>query len=108
VDDLGLQRKIAAIERALQINQPDPNDGLDVLANRWFRDRSLAGAILAAAASRRPVVIDGFISTAAAMLAVSLAPKVSPPDRGASQSAAPPYVWNGWNRAAARLEAAPG
>jgi nicotinate-nucleotide--dimethylbenzimidazole phosphoribosyltransferase len=77
VDDQGLQRKIAAIENALQTNQPDPSDGLDVLAKiGGFEIGGLAGAILAAAANRRPVVIDGFISTAAAMLAVSLAPEV--------------------------------
>ena len=77
VDDQGLRRKIAAIENALQTNQPDPNDGLDVLAKvGGFEIGGLAGAILAAAANRRPVVIDGFISTAAAMLAVSLAPEV--------------------------------
>ncbi len=76
VDDSGLQRKIEVIERALAINQPDPKDGIDVLAKvGGFEIGGLAGAILAAAAHRRPVVVDGFISTAAAMLAVSLAPE---------------------------------
>lgn len=75
VDDSGLERKIRAIQRALQANCPDPADGLDVLAKvGGFEIGGLAGAILAAAADRRPVVIDGFISTAAAMIAVSLAP----------------------------------
>ena len=77
VDDSGLGRKIQAIQRALQANQPDPADGLDVLAKvGGFEIGGLAGAILAAAANRRPIVIDGFISTAAAMIAVSLAPVV--------------------------------
>jgi len=77
VDDAGLQRKIQAIRRALEINQPDPQDGLDVLAKLGgFEIGGLAGAILAAAANRRPIVVDGFISTAAAMIAVSLAPTV--------------------------------
>lgn len=76
VDDAGLQRKIAVIERALAINQPNPKDGIDVLAKvGGFEIGGLAGAILAAAAYRRPVVVDGFISTAAAMIAVSLAPE---------------------------------
>jgi nicotinate-nucleotide--dimethylbenzimidazole phosphoribosyltransferase len=76
VDDAGLQRKIAVIERALAINRPDPKDGIDVLAKvGGFEIGGLAGAILAAAAHRRPVVVDGFISTAAAMIAVSLAPQ---------------------------------
>lgn len=77
VDDSGLGRKIQAIQRALQVNCPDPADGLDVLAKvGGFEIGGLAGAILAAAANRRPVVIDGFISTAAAMIAVSIAPLV--------------------------------
>lgn len=77
VDDEGLQRKITAIQKALDLNQPDAEDGLDVLAKvGGFEIGGLAGAILAAAAHRKPVVIDGFISTAAAMIAVSLAPGV--------------------------------
>jgi nicotinate-nucleotide--dimethylbenzimidazole phosphoribosyltransferase len=77
VDDAGLQRKIDAIRRALEINQPNPQDGLDVLAKLGgFEIGGLAGAILAAGANRRPVVIDGFISTAAAMIAVRMAPTV--------------------------------
>lgn len=75
VDDEGLRRKIAAIRSALEVNRPDPQDGLDVLAKvGGFEIGGLAGAILAAAAHRRPVVVDGFISTAAAMIAVRLAP----------------------------------
>jgi nicotinate-nucleotide--dimethylbenzimidazole phosphoribosyltransferase len=79
VDDAGLLRKTAAIQRALDINHPNPQDGLDVLASvGGYEIGGLAGAILAAAAHRRPVVIDGFISTAAAMIAVSLAPQARP------------------------------
>lgn len=77
VDEAGLQRKISAIQRALDINRPDPQDGVDVLSKvGGFEIGGLAGAILAAAAMRRPVVIDGFISTAAAMIADRLAPRV--------------------------------
>jgi nicotinate-nucleotide--dimethylbenzimidazole phosphoribosyltransferase len=77
VDDQGLQRKISAVQRALRTNQPNPADGLDVRAKvGGFEIAGLAGAILAAAANRRPVVVDGFISTAAAMLAVTIAPNV--------------------------------
>jgi len=77
VDDPGLYRKIEAVERALAVNQPDPEDGVDVLAKvGGFEIAGLAGAILAAAAHHRPVVIDGYISTAAAMIAVSLCPQV--------------------------------
>jgi len=75
VDQAGFQRKVATIQRALQVNHPDPRDGVDVLAKvGGFEIGGLVGAILAAAANRCPVVIDGFISTAAAMIAVSLAP----------------------------------
>ena len=77
VDDAGLLRKVQAVERALEVNRPDPADALDVLSKvGGFEIGGLAGAILAAAACRRPVVIDGFISTAAAMLAVGLCPQV--------------------------------
>lgn len=77
VDEAGLQRKVGAIRRALQVNQPDPNDGLDLLAKvGGFEIGGLAGAILAAAAERKAVIVDGFISTAAAMIAALLAPEV--------------------------------
>jgi len=75
VDDAGLKRKIAVITCALDVNKPNANDALDVLAKvGGFEIGGLVGVILAAAANRKPVVIDGFISTAAAMIAVSLAP----------------------------------
>jgi nicotinate-nucleotide--dimethylbenzimidazole phosphoribosyltransferase len=77
VDNDGLKRKIQAVEDALRINHPDPSDGLGLLSKvGGFEIGGLAGAILAAAAERRPVVIDGFISTAAAIIAVTLAPQV--------------------------------
>lgn len=76
VDDDGFNRKLSAIERALEINRPNPKDGLDVLAKvGGFEIGGLAGVMLGAAAHRKPVMIDGFISTAAAMIAVSLAPQ---------------------------------
>lgn len=79
VDDEGLKRKIDAIERALAFNKPDPNDGLDVLARvGGFEIGGLAGVILGAAANRKPVMVDGFISTAAAMIAVTIAPAARP------------------------------
>lgn len=79
VDDEGLKRKISAIESALKVNQPDPNDGLDVLAKvGGFEIAGLAGVIIGAAANHKPVMVDGFISTAAAMIAVAIAPAVRP------------------------------
>lgn len=75
VDDDGLKRKIAVVARALDVNKPNASDALDVLAKvGGFEIGGLAGVMLAAATNRKPVVVDGFISTAAAMIAVSLAP----------------------------------
>ena len=79
VDDAGLARKVAAIERALAINQPNPADALDVLAKvGGFEIGGLAGVMLGAAARRVPVVVDGFISGAAALIASGLDPSVKP------------------------------
>jgi len=76
VDDAGLKRKIDAIERALDVNRPNQKDGLDVLAKvGGFEIGGLAGVMIGAAANRKPVMVDGFISTAAAMIAVSIAPQ---------------------------------
>ncbi len=75
VDDEGLKRKIDAIERALNVNQPNANDGLDVLAKvGGFEIGGLTGVMLGAAAHHKPIMVDGFISTAAAMIAVTIAP----------------------------------
>jgi nicotinate-nucleotide--dimethylbenzimidazole phosphoribosyltransferase len=76
VDDEGLKRKISVIQRALDINKPNPNDWLDVLAKvGGFEIGGLTGVMLGAAAHRKPVMVDGFISTAAALIAVSIAPQ---------------------------------
>ena len=76
VDDAGLARKVAVVERALSVNRPDPNDALDVLGKvGGFEIGGLAGVILAAAANRVPVVIDGVISGAAALVAAGLEPR---------------------------------
>jgi nicotinate-nucleotide--dimethylbenzimidazole phosphoribosyltransferase len=77
IDDQALERKIRVIEQALAVNQPDPNDALDVLHKvGGLEIAGLAGVMIAAASQRIPVVVDGFISTAAAMIAVALAPHV--------------------------------
>ncbi len=75
VDDEGRRRKVAVIRRALSVNAPDPSDAIDVLAKvGGFEIAGLCGVILAGAAWRIPVVLDGFIASAAAMAAVSLKP----------------------------------
>ncbi|HNW93532.1 MAG TPA: nicotinate-nucleotide--dimethylbenzimidazole phosphoribosyltransferase [bacterium] len=77
VDDTGLERKISAIERGLARHRPDPTDGLAVLTTvGGFEIGGIAGAMLAAGAARIPVVVDGFISTAAALIACTLAPNL--------------------------------
>ena len=76
-NDSQLRHKIAVVDRALRINRPDPNDGLDVLAKvGGFEIGFLAGVALGGALARRPVVIDGFISAAACLIAHSLCPDV--------------------------------
>jgi len=70
-----LKHKIEVISRALAINQPDPKQPMDVLAKvGGFEIGGLVGAMLGAAAHRVPVVIDGFISGAAALIATALSP----------------------------------
>jgi len=75
LDDAAWARKIAVIERALAVNRPNPMDPLDVLAKvGGYEIAGLVGVTLGAAAHRVPVIIDGFISTAAALLATELCP----------------------------------
>jgi nicotinate-nucleotide--dimethylbenzimidazole phosphoribosyltransferase len=77
LDDDQLQHKIAVIRRAIEVNQPDPADPMDVLAKvGGFEIGAIAGLIIGAAAHRRPVVVDGFISTAGALIAYGLEPFV--------------------------------
>ena len=71
----GLQRKIRAIETAIQVNQPDPGDVLDVLHKVGGLDiAGLAGVFLGGALCHTPVLVDGFISSVAALVAARLCP----------------------------------
>ena len=75
IDDRTLGRKVSAIERALSVNRPDPGDPLDVLSKvGGYEIAALAGAVLGAAAAKTPVVCDGFIATAGALIACRLKP----------------------------------
>lgn len=75
IDDKQWRAKVAVVARALEINRPDAHDPLDVLAKvGGFEIGGIAGVILGAAARRKPVLLDGFISTAAAMIAHQLCP----------------------------------
>ncbi|MFA6217096.1 MAG: nicotinate-nucleotide--dimethylbenzimidazole phosphoribosyltransferase [Candidatus Omnitrophota bacterium] len=75
IDERGLKHKISVIKKSLKINQPDHSDPLDVLAKvGGFEIGGITGIILAAAARKIPVVIDGFNSGAAALIAYTLQP----------------------------------
>lgn len=77
ISENSYQRKIRVIERAIDINNPDPKDPIDVLAKVGGTEiGGIAGVILGAASHRIPVVIDGFISTAGALIAYEIEPKV--------------------------------
>lgn len=77
LDDGQLAHKIKVIEQAIAVNNPDPKDAMDVLAKvGGFEIGAIAGLILGAAAQRKPVVVDGFISTAGALIAYGLEPFV--------------------------------
>lgn len=75
LNDEQLEHKIKVIEGALALHKPEAGDPLDVLAKvGGFEIAGIAGLILGAALLRKPVVVDGFISTAAALVAARLAP----------------------------------
>lgn len=78
LSDDGLARKIAAIEKAVSRNRPDPDDALDVLQKLGgFDIAGMAGVFLGGAVYRVPVLIDGFISAISALTAVRLCPASS-------------------------------
>ncbi|MDD5561312.1 MAG: nicotinate-nucleotide--dimethylbenzimidazole phosphoribosyltransferase [Candidatus Omnitrophica bacterium] len=77
LDEPGLKNKIEVIKKSLLVNKPDPADAIDVLSKvGGFEIAGLTGIILAAASHKIPVVIDGFISGAAALVAFKIEPKV--------------------------------
>ncbi len=74
-----LEHKVQVIEQAIAVNRPDPRDGLDVLSKvGGFEIGAIAGAMIAAGATRAPIVVDGFIATAGALIACTLAPGLRP------------------------------
>lgn len=78
VDDERFTNKIRVIQQALDVNQPDAGDALDVLAKLGgYEIAGMAGVMLAAAAHRKPVLVDGFISAAAALIAGKLHPHMT-------------------------------
>jgi nicotinate-nucleotide--dimethylbenzimidazole phosphoribosyltransferase len=78
ISNAALDNKIRVIESGIALNKPNPDDAIDVLAKVGGAEiAGIAGLILGAAANRVPVVIDGFISTAGALIAYGIEPKVS-------------------------------
>ena len=76
VGEGGIEHKAAVIRKAIEINKPNSADAIDVLAKvGGLEIGGLAGVMLGAAANRIPVVIDGYISTVAALIATSIEPK---------------------------------
>lgn len=77
ISDEGLKKKIEVIKKGIAFNKPDPTDPIDVLAKVGGAEiGGIAGLVLGAASERIPIVIDGFISTAGALIAYSIEPKV--------------------------------
>lgn len=73
--DLAYRHKIDIVEQSIKVNKPDPNDPLDVLRKVGGLDiAGMAGVFLAGAARRVPVIVDGFISSASALIAKRLCP----------------------------------
>lgn len=77
IDDETFSQKVAVIKRVISVNKPDASDAIDVLSKvGGFEIGGLAGVILASASKRVPVIIDGFISGAAALIAYRVKPEV--------------------------------
>lgn len=78
ISDSALLNKIRVIKQGLEVNKPDPRDPLDVLARvGGLEIAAIAGLVLGCAANAIPVVTDGFISTAGALIAAELHPNVA-------------------------------
>jgi nicotinate-nucleotide--dimethylbenzimidazole phosphoribosyltransferase len=77
IDDVTFSRKVKVIEKALSLHNPNPEDPIDILSKvGGFEIGGITGVILQASSRRIPIVIDGFISTAGALLASKIEPKV--------------------------------
>lgn len=75
LSDRGMKRKVEVIRQALEVNRPDPDNALDVLAKVGGLDiAGMAGLFLGGALYRVPILIDGFISSVAALVAARLCP----------------------------------
>ncbi len=93
IDDQTHARKLAAVEQALAVNRPSPDDPVGVLAAvGGLEIAALVGLILGAASARIPVVLDGFITGAAALVATAMAPTLPPRLIAAHRSTEPGHT----------------
>jgi len=93
LDEEGVRRKGEVITRSLQVNRPDPRDPLDVLTKVGGLElAAMAGFMLEASHLRLPVVLDGLITTAAALAAVRMEPRVRSYLFASHQSAEPGHA----------------
>jgi len=93
VDDATFKHKVEVVRRGLAVNRPDPADAVDALAKvGGFEIAGLVGVILAGAAYRLPVVLDGFIAGAAALVAARLEPTARTALIAAHRSAEPGHT----------------
>jgi nicotinate-nucleotide--dimethylbenzimidazole phosphoribosyltransferase len=93
VDEDGRRRKVEAVRRALEVNGPDLADPLETLAKvGGFEIAGLVGVILAGAVYRLPVVLDGFIAGAAALVAARFKPDIRPALIAAHRSSEPGHA----------------
>lgn len=75
LDDAGLENKIKVISKAIRLHHPNPQDPIEILeCVGGFEIAGMAGAILGAASKKVPVVLDGFISGSAALIASAISP----------------------------------
>jgi nicotinate-nucleotide--dimethylbenzimidazole phosphoribosyltransferase len=91
LDEAGLARKVAVIESALALHQPNPQDALQKVGG--LEIAAMAGVMLGAGAARVPVVVDGLISTAAALAACQLAPRLRDYLIAGHQSQERGHIW---------------
>ena len=90
LDDEAVRHKVAVIEAALRLHQPRPDEPIGTLAAvGGLEIAALVGAMLAAAEARIPIVLDGFITGAAALVAVGIAPNLGPRLIASHRSAEP-------------------
>ena len=91
--DDAVRRKVSVIEEALELHRPRAEDPLGALAAvGGFEIAALVGAILVAAEARTPVVLDGFITGAAALVAATMAPGIGPRLIASHRSAEPGHA----------------